>query len=378
MIIGFDAKRIVRNNTGLGSYSRNLVNDLSSVLDSGTEMRLYAPDEGNEALRRQVRETAFMKFVYPDSCNFRLTRDLWRIKGIVDDLKRDKVDLFHGLTGELPMGIKKAGIKSVVTIHDLIFMHHPEYYNWLDTKIYAWKFHQTCKEADRIIAISECTKRDIIRFGGVDPSRIDVIYQSCSTEFKARESEKKLQQVHTDYILPERYIVNVGTIEERKNVLLAVKALKYLSEDIHLVVVGRRTKYADKVEKWAEKNNVAHRLHMLSGVENNALHAIYQLAESFVYPSRYEGFGIPIIEAIQSRLPVVAATGSCLEEAGGPDCLYVSPDSPEECAEAIKLTLRGAEQRDLRIMRSREYVKQFENKDTAKQVMEVYRKLVNL
>ena len=153
MIIGFDAKRIVRNNTGLGSYSRNLVNDLSSVLDSGTEMRLYAPDEGNEALRRQVRETAFMKFVYPDSCNFRLTRDLWRIKGIVDDLKRDKVDLFHGLTGELPMGIKKAGIKSVVTIHDLIFMHHPEYYNWLDTKIYAWKFHQTCKEADRIIVM---------------------------------------------------------------------------------------------------------------------------------------------------------------------------------------------------------------------------------
>lgn len=240
MIIGFDAKRIVRNNTGLGSYSRNLVNDLSSVLDSGIEMRLYAPDEGNEALRRQVRETAFMKFVYPDSCNFRLTRDLWRIKGIVDDLKRDKVDLFHGLTGELPMGIKKAGIKSVVTIHDLIFMHHPEYYNWLDTKIYAWKFHQTCKEADRIIAISECTKRDIIRFGGVDPSRIDVIYQSCSTEFKARESEKKLQQVHTDYMLPERYIVNVGTIEERKNILLAVKALQLLPEEISLVVVGLR------------------------------------------------------------------------------------------------------------------------------------------
>lgn len=244
MIIGFDAKRIVRNNTGLGSYSRNLVNDLSSVLDSGIEMRLYAPDEGNEALRRQVRETAFMKFVYPDSCNFRLTRDLWRIKGIVDDLKRDKVDLFHGLTGELPMGIKKAGIKSVVTIHDLIFMHHPEYYNWLDTKIYAWKFHQTCKEADRIIAISECTKRDIIRFGGVDPSRIDVIYQSCSTEFKARESEKKLQQVHTDYMLPERYIVNVGTIEERKNILLAVKALQLLPEEISLVVVAGRHRIA--------------------------------------------------------------------------------------------------------------------------------------
>lgn len=377
MIIGFDAKRIVRNNTGLGSYSRNLVNDLSSVLDSGTEMRLYAPDEGNEALRRQVRETAFMKFVYPDSCNFRLTRDLWRIKGIVDDLKRDKVDLFHGLTGELPMGIKKAGIKSVVTIHDLIFMHHPEYYNWLDTKIYAWKFHQTCKEADRIIAISECTKRDIIRFGGVDPSRIDVIYQSCSTEFKARESEKKLQQVHTDYMLPERYIVNVGTIEERKNILLAVKALQLLPEEISLVVVGRPTPYCDMVKEYVKKNAMEHRVKFLHGVPHEDLPSIYQMAEACVYPSRYEGFGLPVIEAIQSGLPVVACTGSCLEEAGGNHSLYVKPDDAYGMADAIKQVLKGAPDREERISRSQQYVTRFEGNNVAQKVLDVYHRLLS-
>lgn len=377
MIIGFDAKRIVRNNTGLGSYSRNLVNDLSSVLDSGTEMRLYAPDEGNEALRRQVRETAFMKFVYPDSCNFRLTRDLWRIKGIVDDLKRDKVDLFHGLTGELPMGIKKAGIKSVVTIHDLIFMHHPEYYNWLDTKIYAWKFHQTCKEADRIIAISECTKRDIIRFGGVDPSRIDVIYQSCSTEFKARESEKKLQQVHTDYMLPERYIVNVGTIEERKNILLAVKALQLLPEEISLVVVGRPTPYCDMVKEYVKKNAMEHRVKFLHGVPHEDLPSIYQMAEACVYPSRYEGFGLPVIEAIQSGLPVVACTGSCLEEAGGNHSLYVKPDDVYDMADAIKQVLKGAPDREERISRSQQYVTRFEGNNVAQKVLDVYHRLLS-
>lgn len=377
MIIGFDAKRIVRNNTGLGSYSRNLVNDLSSVLDSGTEMRLYAPDEGNEALRRQVRETAFMKFVYPDSCNYRLTRDLWRIKGIVDDLKRDKVDLFHGLTGELPMGIKKAGIKSVVTIHDLIFMHHPEYYNWLDTKIYAWKFHQTCKEADRIIAISECTKRDIIRFGGVDPSRIDVIYQSCSTEFKARESEKKLQQVHTDYMLPERYIVNVGTIEERKNILLAVKALQLLPEEISLVVVGRPTPYCDMVKEYVKKNAMEHRVKFLHGVPHEDLPSIYQMAEACVYPSRYEGFGLPVIEAIQSGLPVVACTGSCLEEAGGNHSLYVKPDDVYGMADAIKQVLKGAPDREERISRSQQYVTRFEGNNVAQKVLDVYHRLLS-
>lgn len=376
MIIGFDAKRIVRNATGLGSYSRTLVNDLQKILPEGTEMRLYAPDKGRDELRGQVRENGSVKFVYPQGCSTRLSRDIWRISGIVKDLRRDGVQLFHGLTGELPMGIKKAGIKTVVTIHDLIFMHHPEYYNWLDTKIYAWKFFRTCREADRIIAISECTKRDVMRFGGVDPSKIDVIYQSCSTEYKVRESEKKLQQVHTDYMLPDRYIVNVGTIEERKNILLAVKALHMLPDDVSLVIVGRSTPYAAKVMDYVEKNNLTGRVKMLHGVPHDDLPSIYQMAEACVYPSRYEGFGLPVIEAIQSGLPVVACTGSCLEEAGGNDTIYVNPDDVYGMAEAVRQVLRGAEGREQRIERSMQYIRRFEGNNVAQSVLDVYRRLV--
>ena len=111
--------------------------------------------------------------------------------------------------------------------------------------------------------------------------------------------------------LPQRFVLNVGTLEERKNLLLAVESLPMLPNDIHLVAVGRRTKYTDKVEKAAQQLGVANRLHVLSGIGDDDLQAIYNLAETFVYPSRYEGFGIPIIEAIQSSLPVVACTGSC-------------------------------------------------------------------
>lgn len=376
MIIGFDAKRIVRNTTGLGSYSRTLVNDLAGIVPQGTEMRLYAPDKGRDELREQVKETSFMKYVYPENKSIKLSRDLWRISGIVKDLKKDGVDLFHGLTGELPIGIKAAGIKTVVTIHDLIFMHHPEYYNWIDTKIYAWKFYKTCKEADRIIAISECTKRDIMRFGGVSPSKIDVIYQSCSTEFKARESEKKLQKVHTDYMLPKRYIVNVGTIEERKNVLLAVKALTMLPDEISLVIVGRPTPYTDKVKAFVAEHAMEHRVKFLHGVPHEDLPAIYQMAEACVYPSRYEGFGLPIIEAIQSGLPVVACTGSCLEEAGGNETIYVKPDDAFGMAEAIKQVLVGAPGREERIAKSQQYVKRFEGNNVAQKVLDVYNKLI--
>ena len=154
-----------------------------------------------------------------------------------------------------------------------------------------------------------------------------------------------------------------------------MKAIELLPKDISLVVVGRNTPYCDRVKAYVASHGLESRVRILHGVDNNDLPAVYQLAEACVYPSRYEGFGIPIIEAIQSGLPVVACTGSCLEEAGGPDCLYVSPDDSAAMAEAVKAVLKGAEGREERIRRSMEYVRRFEGTDVAGQVMAVYRKL---
>ena len=377
-IIGFDAKRLVRNASGLGNYSRTLVGDLLRASTPQWSFRLYAPDEGNPALVSQLQQDPRLTFCYPkaDSSLFTLHSSLlWRSRGIVSDLLRDGVQLYHGLSGELPLGIRRSGIRSVVTIHDLIFLRHPEYYKWIDRKIYAWKFRRTLKEADCIIAISECTRRDIIQYGHVAPEKIKLIYQSCSTFFKQPVSEDVLQKVNARYELPSRYIINVGTIEERKNIALAVKALPLLPADLHLVIVGRRTPYADAVLQEADRLQVAHRVHILNGVPNADLPAIYQMAEACVYPSRYEGFGIPIIEAIQSGLPVVACTGSCLEEAGGPDSLYVSPDDVEGMAEAIRRSLKGAEGREERILRSQHYVHRFEGTDVASQVLSLYEEI---
>lgn len=369
MKIGFDAKRIVRNNTGLGNYGRTLVNNLSRVVPDGTSLCLYAPDSGNETLRRQVVEAPNISFAYP---NGSMPRWYWRSHGIVSDLKRDGIQLFHGLSGELPFGIHKAGIHTVVTIHDLIFLRHPEYYKPIDRLFYGWKFRHTVREADRIIAISECTKRDIMHFGKVPSEKIDLIYQSCSTYFKQRESEQKLQEVNSHYMLPPRYVIGVGTIEERKNMLLAVKAMLLLPEELSLILVGRPTPYADKIQRFIEEHRLGQRVRMLHNVPNADLPAIYQMAEVAVYPSRYEGFGIPVIEAIQSGLPVVAGSGSCLEEAGGPDTLYVSPDDVEGMAAAITQVLKGAEGREQRIERTQDYIHRFEGNDVASQVLDIY------
>ena len=375
MIIGFDAKRIVRNNTGLGNYCRTLINDMIRCNDNNMKLLLYTPDKGRDTLRNQIIESDNSRFIFPKKKLGKIYKSLWRTKYIVKQLIDDKIQIFHGLSGELPLGLQNSGIKSVVTIHDLIFLRYPQYYHWIDRKIYTWKFRQTIRQADRIIAVSECTKRDILEFGKINPEKISVIYQSCNPRFTEMPTENEIENTTKKYDLPKRYLLNVGTIEERKNLMLAVKSLRLLPEDIHLVAVGKQTKYADKIKKIANEIGVSHRLHLLSGVSDDELNVIYKKAEVFVYPSRYEGFGIPIIEAIFCGLPVVACTGSCLEEAGGPSCLYVNPDDTEAMSKSIMQLLDNEEERRERIISSMEYVQKYKGMNIANAVFEVYEKL---
>ena len=380
MIIGFDAKRIVRNATGLGNYARSLVNDLAALGDDHLQLRLYAPDAGRDQLRRQVSTASGVCLCYPPAANTAarllpagLYKAWWRSAGVVRQLQADGVQLYHGLSGELPLGLRDSGVRGIVTIHDLIFMRHPEYYHPWDRWMYEWKFRQTLRQAHRIIAISECTRRDVATLGGISPDRIDLIYQTCHPRYAEALPPDRLRATAGRLQLPQCFLLSVGSIEERKNLLLAVSALPLLPERLHLVAVGKATPYAKKVAEAARRMGVAERLHMLHGVSDTDLQALYQLAQVFVYPSRYEGFGIPVIEAIQSGLPVVACTGSCLEEAGGPDSLYVAPDDAPALAAAIGRMLPGAPERMGRIERSRRYVRRFEGGSVAAQVAAIYR-----
>ena len=142
MKIGYDAKRIVRNGTGLGSYGRTLINALSAS-EPELNLYLYAPDRGREELRNQIQMRENVQMIFAEHVHWRLQKDYWRTRGIVKELVNDGIDLFHGLSGELPSGLRRADIRSVVTIHDLIFLRHPEYYNHIDVMIYAHKFRRT-------------------------------------------------------------------------------------------------------------------------------------------------------------------------------------------------------------------------------------------
>lgn len=373
-IIGFDAKRALGNSSGLGTFSRTLLNDLSMLPDKGLTLRLYSPMPSHPALFHQLtKELQDSLAVPPHRC--RLYGDYWRSGAMVSDLRQDGVTLYHGLSGELPRGLQANGIKGVVTIHDLIFLIHPEYYSFFDRRTYLRRYRRTLQEANAVVAISECTRRDILRHSHLRPDQVHVVYQGISRHHYHPCTADRLAEVQQRHHLPAQYVLSVGTVEPRKNVLLAVRALATLPQDVHLVVVGHPTAYIRQIQQEAAALGITSRIHLLSQVSNEDLDAIYQLAVVFVYPSIYEGFGIPIVEAIGHGLPVVACTGSCLEEAGGPSNFYVAPQDVTGMSQALASLLASPERRKSVVEAARRHIARFNNETAANNYLSLYHKL---
>lgn len=330
MKIGFDAKRLFFNGSGLGVYSRSTVGILLRYAH-GNEYTLFSPREGN---RYGFEVPEGVEVVLPGGVASKFG-SLWRSYFMGGAIRRSGVDIYHGLSAELPADIRSAGVRSVVTIHDLIFVHHPELYKPVDRWLYTLKYRRSCRNADRIIAISRLTADELVKFWDIPASKIDVVYQGCSPIFGNTVSEEYRKAVSERYSLPEDYILSVGSIEVRKNLLLTVKAMAEYGVGGHLVACGRHTPYADEVMAYARQHGIADRVHLRHDVTFDDLPAIYQMAEVFVYPSFYEGFGIPILEAFNSRIPVITTAGGVFPETGGDACIYIDPHSPEQMAAAI-------------------------------------------
>lgn len=372
MIIGFDGKRAVQNNTGLGNYSRLLVEKMATIFPDNRYL-VYAPRRRENPRLASIEKLDNVAFAYPESGFWRRMPSLWRSWGITDRLKADSLTLYHGLSGELPLNIGRAGIPSVVTIHDLIFRHFPENYRAIDRRIYDYKFRRACLDATRVIAISEKTKADITADYGIDPAKIDVVYQGCDTIFRHRPDDATIAEIKRLYGLDRPYIISVGTLEPRKNQLQAVEGLAALPQDLDLLLVGRRSDYARRVlDPAIARLRLTERVKFLEGIPFAHLPALYAGALLSSYTSRYEGFGLPVIESLSVGTPVIAATGSCLEEAGGPDTPAIDPDSVEQWATTA---MRFITDRDYAISvgaKGREYVGRFSHEAMARGTMATY------
>jgi glycosyltransferase involved in cell wall biosynthesis len=371
MRIGFDAKRAFNNASGLGNYSRYTINGLARYYPDN-EYRLYTTGLSGKINYQPPKGASI---ILPQGLAARAFKSYWRSVSLGKHLRHDGIDLFHGLSNELPLHIRRSGVKSVVTIHDLIFIVLPELYQSIDRKFYLKKTRSAIEAADRIVAISSQTRKDLVEILGADEKKIRVVYQGCHPWFYKPLSEEARREARKRFGLPEHYVLYVGTIEKRKNLLEIVKAMHQGKINLPLVAVGRKTPYFDEVKAYITKYNIQH-VYFHDFVSSNDLPAFYQLAELFVYPSSYEGFGIPVLEALNSEVPVITSRGGCLEETAGPGGILVDPGDTGELSHAIQHALEDQALRKELVVKGKQHALKFREDETIPALYAVYEELM--
>ncbi len=341
MRIGFDAKRAFFNGSGLGNYSRSLISNLSK----------HAPENEYVLFKNKDKQGVSFDFasntsvVSPKSFFYKKMNSIWRSYGITKNIRECNLDIYHGLSHELPLSIKKTGVKSVVTMHDVIFLNYPELFSASYRFIFNKKYKHACEVSDLIVAISEQSKRDVIKYYNVPEEKFRVIYQGCNPIYYNKVNELQKAQVREKYNLPQQFLLYVGTIEKRKNALGILEALHHGKIDLPVVIVGRPTDYVKQLHRFISNNNMQSQVILLHDVLTNELPSLYQSSLAFVYPSLFEGFGIPILEALNSGTPVITSKGSCFPEVGGNAAKYVEYGNNEEMVETLKKTIESVEVR---------------------------------
>ncbi len=370
--IGFDAKRLFNNFTGLGNYSRTLLKNLAQYYPDNAYF-LYTP----KVVRNNETQFYLNSPLYSVQQPRHRFRNYWRSAGMKRDLMRHRIDLYHGLSHEVPLGIERTGIPSIVTIHDLIFKRFPDQYKPADRFIYDRKFRYACQHAQHIIAISEATKQDIITYFDTDPEKISVIYQSCDERFLQERSGKTIEQTLARYQIPNEYLFYVGSLIERKNLLGIINAMAQLPKSLRipLVIVGRGDSYRQLVEERAQQLGIRDLLYFIRP-DFADLPPLYQQASAFLYPSLAEGFGIPVLEALCSKTPVITSNVSSLPEAAGPDACLVDPQQVDAIAAGIEQVLTDSDSRQQMIEHGFIHAQQFLGEPLTHQLHDLYQQFL--
>lgn len=329
MRIGFDAKRMFHNFTGLGNYARSTVRNLLLYYDD-IEATLFTPDVHPE--------WEFLADEYKDILvkGPKFFPRIWRTVGMKQPVQNHNIQLFHGLSNELPYIPMENRPKFVVTIHDLIFIKYPEYYPFIDRAIYTQKMKSAGKRADRIIATSEVTKRDIMEVFNVKEDKISVIYQDCAEIY--RTERKEIQHPDLQAKLPDNFVLCVASFEKRKNHLNLLEAYLKVANDVdyHLVLAGRPKDTYDEVIQFIERHALGDRVVIITDSSDSEIKQMLDQAAAFVFPSFYEGFGIPVLEALYAQNVILTTENSSMAEIAGEAGLYFDPNSVDSIAEKLK------------------------------------------
>ncbi len=364
MRIGIDARKI--HDYGIGTYIRNLLRHLAR-LDHETEFVIFCrPDEVSSLGLlgpnfRAVAET---------SGNYSFAEQL----RIPLALRRERITLFHAPHYVLPPLVP---CRSVVTIHDCIHLMFPEYLSNRFAPAYARaSIMMAARRATRVMTVSESSKRDILRFVNIPADKIDVIYNAYDERFSLEPKEEDVARVRERYQLHGQFVLYAGNVKPHKNIERLIQAFHLLRsrgmEHLKLVLIG------DEISRYAalRRSVHQHQLHkyvrFLGYLPQETLAIMYRLAGVFVFPSLYEGFGLPPLEAMASGAPVVTSNVSSLPEVAGDAAVLVDPYDPEAIADAIHRVLTSEQLRCELRRKGLARAGQFSWEDSARRVRAIY------
>lgn len=365
--------------TGIEAYTEKLLSNMLG-LDTGIEFRLFYNGYKKVRLSYGFLDLPNVKLIESSIPN-RILDISSKLSGIPEiDRLLGGIDIMFSPHIFLSSLSRKC--KSVVTFHDLSFEKYPEFYS--KSKSY-WHFSMDpknqAKRASRIITASQSTKNDLISLYGTDPKKIRVIYSGIEQEMKnGKIKMENVGAIRKKYRLPEKYILYLGTLEPRKNIVGLIKAyelfrtkndIRHSTFDIpKLVIAGSKgwlyKEIFDKIDRSPVKNDI-----ILTGfVEEKDKEYIYRLADLFVYPSFYEGFGFPPLEAMSHGVPAITSNVSSLPEAVGDSAIMVDPYDLDELANAIENVLTDDKLRDILIKKGFERIKKFSWQRCARETLE--------
>lgn len=368
--IGFDARKL--HDFGIGTYIRNLLRQLAR-LDHTSEFVLLSRAADVETLRqlgpnfRPVVETAG---------NYSAAEQI----KVPLALRREGVTLFHAPHYVLPPLVS---CPSVVTIHDCIHLMFPQYLPNRFALTYARTFLSlAARRATRVITVSESSKRDILRFVDTAPDKIDVIYNAYDERFGEEPREEDVVRVRERYQLQDEFVLYAGNVKPHKNVERLIDAFHLVRQrgldHLKLVVIGDEVSHYASLRRAVHRYNLHRYVRFLGYMPEDTLAIMYRLAGVFVFPSLYEGFGLPPLEAMASGTPVVVSNVSSLPEVAGDAAILVNPLDPSDIADGIVRVLTNDDlRRDLR-RKGVERARQFSWEASARRVREIYAQVASV
>ncbi len=357
-----DAHALGRHLTGNEAYVRNLLDGFEE-LNEDSEFLAYVSAPGAERLvpaRFETRTISGNPFV-------RLGYDLSR------KLRQDKADLVHvQFTGPIA-----CPVPVVVSVHDVSFLEHPEFFTRARRLQLQYTVKRTVQSASRVLTLSEFSRQGIARAYGMDPARIAVVPAGVSRAFRPQPRQHAKAFVEGRFKVPGPFILTVGDLQPRKNQIGLIRAFEELlcaHPDLphHLMLVGKETWFAPHVHQAAKKSLVKDRIHFTDYVNEKELLQLYSACDIFVFPSFYEGFGLPILEAMACGRAVACSNSSAMPEVADSAGLLFNPESTSEMVRAMRDLLLNPELRQRMERLGQQNAAQFSWARTAQMTLEVY------